>query len=197
MFRRKILPLAIAAVLATGAASAVFASHGNSDDRQEAAAAQSATVSLAQAVAAAEKHSSGYAISAGMEQKRGTFRYQVKTLTKDRESEILIDPTTGAVIGTQREGVVERLLEREDRAELAKLQSGKTTLAGAISAAEQASGGKAFEAAFENENGTAGFQIEVAKNGGTQRFLVEAATGKVVSLAASDQDEEHEDEHED
>jgi len=199
MFERKIIPLAVAAVVLLGTAGAVFARDEN-DDQQEAAAVQSATISLAQAVDAAQKHTGGYAIAAGMEKTKGGYRYEVRTVAKQHVTQNVIDSSTGAVITTEHEGAIARLFDREHRAELGKLQSAKTTLSSAIAAVEQHSGGKAFEAAFENENAKTGFEVDVTKDGGTQKFLVDAATGNIETLAASDHDEQrgqHDEEHED
>jgi len=74
----------------------------------------------------------------------------------------------------------------EGAQELATVVSAKISLAQAIAAAEQQTGGKAIDAGLENENGTMAFAIEVAKDNTVQKVLVDLQTGKVLKVGASE-----------
>lgn len=54
--------------------------------------------------------------------------------------------------------------EAEDGKEITALLNAKTSIAQAIAAAEQETGGKAFEAELESEEGTLEFEVNVAKD---------------------------------
>jgi uncharacterized membrane protein YkoI len=106
--------------------------------------------------------------------------------------ELRIDPQTGNIVKTEDEK-----LENDDADEYAGAAQLKTTLAAAIAAAEQATGGKAIEAGLDDEDGKALYEIELAAADGTiHKAHVDAASGKVVKTAAGVDDEhgEHEDE---
>src|ERR1700704_6552537 len=77
----------------------------------------------------------------------------------------------------------------ESAQELAALVNAKTTLAQAIAAAEQQTGGKAIDAGIENENGAMAFAVEVAKDNTIQKVLVDLQTGKVLKVVAADNDD--------
>ena len=84
----------------------------------------------------------------------------------------------------------------EGAQELAALVNAKTTLAQAIAAAEQQTGGKAIDAGLENENGAMAFAIEVAKDNTVQKVHVDLQSGKVLKAAAADSQHGEDGEHE-
>lgn len=53
-------------------------------------------------------------------------------------------------------------------------------VARAVAAAEQATGGKAFEADLDTERGVLVYEIDLVKNGQTVEAAIDAATGKLV-----------------
>ncbi len=116
-----ILPAAMAAMIAVGATGAVHASTGESESRREIATVLGAKTSLVQAIDAAERHSGGRAMKIDVEEKNGAFLYEVKTASKDRITEIRVDPASGTVVGTDDEGPIARIFDREDQDELARL----------------------------------------------------------------------------
>jgi uncharacterized membrane protein YkoI len=73
--------------------------------------------------------------------------------------------------------------------EIATVVNAKTSLAQAIAAAEQQSGGKAIDAGLENENGAMAFAVDVAKDNIVQKVLVDLQTGKVLKMVAADSEQ--------
>lgn len=192
MFHSKFIPAAMAAVMVLGATQAAFAKSGEHENGKEIAAVLGAKASVAQAIAAAEQKTGGRAVKVDIEKEKGTYLYQVKTVSKDKISEVFVDLASGQVTRTDDEGLIARIFDREDRDELAKLAASPTTLTVAISAAELHTGGKAIEARFDDENGALIFKVEVAKDNITQRVKIDSATGKVMTVSAAE-DGEHED----
>ena len=84
----------------------------------------------------------------------------------------------------------------EGAQELAAVVNAKTTLAQAIAAAEQQTGGKAIDAGLEHENGATAFAIEVAKDNTVQKVHVDIQSGKVLKVAAADSQHGEDGEHE-
>ncbi len=192
MFHFKVIPAALAAVVALGATQAAFAKSGEHENGKEIAAVLGAKTSAAQAIAAAEQKTGGRAMKIDVEKEKGAYLYEVKTVAKDKISEVFVDLTSGQVVRTDDEGLIDRIFDRGDRDEFAKLAALPTTLAAAIATAEQHTSGKAIKAGFDDENGALLFKIEIAKDNTTQRVKIDSATGKVVKVSAAE-DGEHED----
>lgn len=192
MFRSRIIPAAMVAVMAMGAAGTVFAESGEHENSKEVTAVLGAKTSVAQAIAAAEQKTGGRAMKVDVEKQKGAYLYEVKTVSNDTVANVLVDPSTGQVVNTENEGFIAKVFDREDKAEFAKLAAAPTTLAAAIATAEQHTGGKAIEASFDNENGAMLFKIEVAKDNAVHRVAVDSATGNVTKVSATE-DGEHED----
>jgi uncharacterized membrane protein YkoI len=187
-----ILPAAMAAMIAVGATGAVHASTGESESRREVATVLGAKTSLVQAIDAAERHSGGRAMKIDVEKKNGAFLYEVKTVAKDRITEVLVDPASGTVVGTDDEGLIARILDREDQDELARLAGSPTTLAAAIATAEKETGGTAIEAKADGDDGAMRYKVEVAKDNAVRKVTIDGATGKVVKVAAYRHDDDDE-----
>lgn len=182
----RLIAAAMAAVLALGAARTTLADSGEHENREksEMAAVVGAKTSIVQAIAAAERRTGGRALKVDIEKERGAYLYEVKTVSKGKVSEVFVDLTSGAVTGTEDEGLIARMLDQEDRDKLAKFSASSTTLAAAVATAEQHVGGKAIEAGVDDENGTMSFEIKVAKDKALHRVVVDGSTGKVVQVAA-------------
>lgn len=193
MFRSKILPATMAAVIALGASGAAFAASSENENGQEIAAVLGAKTSVAQAIAAAEQQTGGLARKIDVEKEKGAYRYEVKTVSKDKVAEVFVDPASGQVVRTDDEGLIAKVFDREDRDEFAKLAGSSTTLAAAVATAEQHTGGKAIEASFDNENGTMLFEVEVAKDNAMHKVMIDSANGKVLKVAAAEEGEHDED----
>ncbi len=192
MFRSKLIPAAMAAVVALGATGAAFAESGEHESGKEIAAVLGAKTSVAQAIAAAEQKTAGRAMKLEVEKEKGAYLYEIKTVSNGKVANVLIDPSSGQVVKIENEGLIAKVFDREDKAEFAKLAAAPTTLAAAIATAEQHIGGKAIEASFDDENGAMLFKVEVAKNDEVHRVAVDSATGKIAKVAAGERGE-HED----
>lgn len=193
MLRSKILPATVAAVLAFSVGGSAFAANSEHESDQEIAAVLAAKTSIGQAIAAAERGAGGHAMKIGFEKEGSTYLYKVRTVSKDKVSDLFIDPTSGAVVRTEDEGLIARVFEREDRDEFAKLATSPTTLATAVAAGEKEVGGKAVEARFETEDGAAQFEVEVAKDKAVHVVMIDGATGKVLKVSQAEGGEHGED----
>ena len=71
----------------------------------------------------------------------------------------------------------------DDAAEFAKLNGAKLNLSDAIVAAEKSMGGKAVNAALDNEQAAAVFEVELMTADGSKSVSVDAMTGKVNPIA--------------
>ena len=101
MFRSKIIPVLVAAVVGLGGTAAVFAANGSNQNRaqQEATAIQNAKISLVQAITAAEQYTGGKAIDSGIENQNGkVIAYEVKVVKDNTVQEVLVDLGTGQVM---------------------------------------------------------------------------------------------------
>ncbi|MEQ8693971.1 MAG: PepSY domain-containing protein [Gammaproteobacteria bacterium] len=193
MLRSKIIPATMAAVIALGVTGGAFAASGGSDNTQEIAAALGAKTSITQAIAAAEQQTGGRALKIGLEMEKGSYLYEITTASKDKIAEVSVDPTSGKVVRTDDKGLIARFFDSEDRGKLSELTASPTTLAAAIAAAEQHTGGKAIEASFDDEDGSVQFEIEVAKDGLVHKVQIDSASGKVLKVAAAEAGEHDED----
>ena len=190
MIRSKILPAAMAAVFALGATGSALASSEEHEGGREVAAALAAKTSVAEAIAAAEQHSGGRAMKIDMDKDNGAYVYEIKTVSKDKITEVLVDPTSGKVMRTDDEGLIARIFDSEDEDELARLAATSTTLAAAIATAEQHTGGKAIEARVDDDDDTMLFKVKVAKDNAVHKVMVDGATGKVVRVKSTGDDED-------
>lgn len=95
--------LAVASVLAMGLGTNAIAGGG---DKEEKAALASASITLSDAIAVAEKEVGGKAFEAEVEDKRGgVFYYEVEVVMPDGgEKKVLIDMDTGEVVKVKDRG---------------------------------------------------------------------------------------------
>lgn len=193
MLSKKLIPATMAAVIALGTAGAAFASSGEKENSKEMSAILSAKTSISQAIATAEMQVGGQAMKVDVGHEKGTYLYEIKVVSKDKVSEVFVDPATGAITRTEDEGLIAKVFDKEDQAEFAKLTGSPVTLASAIATAEKEIGGKAIEAAFESEDGKALFEVEVAKDKAVQKVMIDSASGKVVKVTAAENGEHSED----
>lgn len=193
MIRTKLIPVTMAAALALGAASATYASSGENENAKEVSAVLSAKTSVSQAIAAAEQQTGGRAMKVDVGHEKGGYQYEIKIVSKDKVSEVFVDPASGKITRTDDEGLIAKVFDNEDQAEFAKLAASPVTLASAVATAEKEIGGKAIEAAFENEDGNMQFEVEVAKDKAVQKVMIDATSGKVVKVSASEEGEHNED----
>lgn len=197
MRKRNILMTTLAGTLALGGLGGAYAaSNGDKVDGEEAAeiaAVMSASNSLGDAVRLAEAETNGKAFEAGMEDKDGNAVYEIRTVAGDVVRELSIDPATGKVLESDEEGMFSKLM-RDDE-ELAGFAAATTSLGDAITAAEQATGGKAIEAEMDDDAANSAYEVEVAAaDGSVVKVTVDGASGKVLASGPLDNDnEEHDD----
>lgn len=67
----------------------------------------------------------------------------------------------------------------------------KVSLSQAITAAEQSTGGKAFDAEVDSENGKLRYSVKVADAQGVKSVLVDPETAQVTAEPADDDDADH------
>lgn len=85
----------------------------------------------------------------------------------------------------------------DEQQEAAAVLNAKTSLARAIAAAEQHTGGKAIDTGIENHDGKViGYDVKVAKGNTVQKVLVDLDTGKVLKVTAADSEHGEDGEHE-
>lgn len=193
MSRSKISPVIVATFVALGATISVPAVAEEHEHKQEIAAVLAAKTSPAQAIATAGQVSGGRATKIELEKEKSGYLYEVETVSKDRIQKVMVDPASGKVVKTDNEGLIGRIFDRDERDDFAKLTSSPTTLATAMIAAEQKTGGKAMEARFDNEDSLAVFKVKTVKDNATQRVVVNATTGKVIKVTARGEKDHDED----
>lgn len=159
------------------------------------ASKQPAQASLAQAVRAAEQRSGGRARKVERESEQGVEVYEVKTVSKDKSTKVLVNPVSGDVVRVDSPGffssvsnAFDREDQQEDLADLARLEGSALSLAGAIETAEKETGGRAVEASVENRYGSTLFEVRVVKDFIAQKVWVDPATSKVISVPQKDDD---------
>jgi uncharacterized membrane protein YkoI len=212
MIRANFILATLAVVAVLGSAGAIAVSSVNSGNARELAPVPAAKITLAQvvpeqpapppgttaagprtslgqAVSVAEQRTSGRAVKAGFQRKRGTHLYAVRTLSKDRTAKVLIDPASGNVVRVDEPGFIARVasvFDRDDQwkeqALLAALEASPMTLAGAISAAEKESGGRAIRAASMDRYGAILFEVSLVKEATVLKVHVDPASGKVITI---------------
>ncbi len=143
-----------------------------------------APVSLSQAIADAETNAGGRAVDAMFAIEGGTPFYAVKTYGNGALRESRIDANTGRLIGP-RQSTPEEQLTATQRAQLSQLQNARDTLAQAIVAAEQCTGGKAIDAVLAaGQGGKLSYHVQTVKNGGADIVMVDPQDGRIASVEA-------------
>src|SRR6202165_4484342 len=125
----------------------------------DAATVESARLSVADIIAAAEKLQAGaIVLDVSFEPKDGQPVYAGRTYANGKVWDGLFDGTSGAAVdhGTV---VDESALDAEDKSELAALKAAKITLREAVASAEKAHGGRALNAGLEQVRGRAVWEI--------------------------------------
>jgi uncharacterized membrane protein YkoI len=104
MRKELVLPAALTGLMLAGANAGTAFAAGHGDGEREAAAAANMQVSLAQAIATAEQHTGGKAYDAGVDVDGGKSRIVVETNGPKGVQTVLIDGTTGQVVGQHQGG---------------------------------------------------------------------------------------------
>ncbi len=105
MIRKKVLPVAMATILALGGAPSVVYAEDNVSAQEtalETAAVLNAKISLTQAIAAAEQMTGGKAIRTGVENQNGTAIFYDITVAKNNTlQKVIVDMQTGKAVKTE------------------------------------------------------------------------------------------------
>jgi uncharacterized membrane protein YkoI len=120
-----------------------------------------------------------------MEREQGVDAFEIKTVAKGKSATVLVDPASGKVLRVQGPGFLGSLFDREDQredqADLARLEASPMKLVDAIAAAERETGGRAVSASMRSHYGQTLFTISVVKELSLTKVLVDPASGKVVA----------------
>ena len=189
MLRTKIVPIAMAAVIAVGSTVGVAAEQNSGGKaiqseyalKSAVSAFEKAKITIANAISIAERHGSGgKTIDVVFDLNKGAPVYKVKTYQNNAVWEGMIDAQSGKVVGSGTT-TPEAKLDQEDKAELAGLQKATTTLAQAVKAAETYDTGKAMSAGLEETNGKIVYEVTVVKSGSARKLVVDPNSGQIIS----------------
>lgn len=101
---KHIIPVALAALFAVGAAGGIAYAKDSGQDAQDTAALAGMKVTLQQAIATAEQQAGGRAVGADMSQERGATRIAVEVVGPQGVKTVLVDAQTGQVTATRDGG---------------------------------------------------------------------------------------------
>lgn len=185
-FARLMLATLAGSLALGGTISTIARAESRPDDAATVQALGSAKISLADAIRTAEAAGQGMVVGAEFTIKDGKPVFDVTTRNGAAEVDHLIDPETGAILGSTPDAEeADGDKDADEAAELTALQGAKVNLLQAITAAE-AQGGKALAAEYGREDGTLAVELELADaSGKTAELRIDALTGKV--LAAGDE----------
>lgn len=183
-FKAGLLAAAMVGAVGLGGAGAAFASPA-SDESAEVAAVMAAKTSPVDAVRAAEASAGGRAVSMGLEaQGSAASYYEVLVSSPNGLQEVRLDPATGAVQGATKAGT--KALEDLKAGQVDQATSAPVTLGQAITAAEQAAGGRALEAGYTIRDGQPVCTVEVITKDGVRQVSVNATNAKVALANPAD-----------
>ena len=101
MTKTRILPVALAALVATGAAGGIAFANEKADAGLDPAALANIKVTLQQAITTAEQQTGGRAVSADLKQERGKAQIEVDVAGPQGFKTVQVDAQTGQVTATQ------------------------------------------------------------------------------------------------
>ncbi|MEU6351264.1 PepSY domain-containing protein [Streptomyces sp. NPDC047072] len=176
MKRNIVIATLTAAALATGGTVTAFAA-GNDDDRT-ATSTSASTVTAADAISAALKHTSGTALSADLGDD-GADAWEVTVVKGDgTEYDVRVAADSGKVLGASRDTDDGDDRDGDDRAEFAAVKGAKTDAREAALAA--AAHGTVTEVGLDDDKGSVtAWSVDTVKDGKQGEWTVDLATGKV------------------
>jgi len=144
----------------------------------DAVAIAQSKLTLAQAIAIAQKTVKGNVISAEFDQEDhgASSEFEIKLVAGNIEHEIKVDANTGKVTKTEQEQ-----MDADDLAEYKTMQQAKVSLNQALQIATQKYPGKLLEAEFDVEKGQAVYEIKIAQGTQIQKVVIDANTGKIIA----------------
>lgn len=188
MKRNIVIATLTAAALATGGTVAAFAAgddeatatqrqtntgaQADDDASEDRTALSGGSVTAAEAISAAVRHTPGTALSADRDDD-GAAAWEVTVVKGDgTEYDVRIAPDSGKVLGAQRDTD-----DDSDRAELAAVKGAQTDASEAALAA--ASKGTVTEVGLDDDNGTVVWTADTVKDGRHSEWKVALDSGKV------------------
>ena len=152
------------------------------DDSDDRTAAPSGSVTAADAIAAALKHTPGIAVSADLEDD-GADAWEVTVVKGDgSEYDVRIAPDSGKVLGAQRDTDDDH--DADDRAELTAVKGARTDAREAALAA--AAKGTVTEVGLDDDKGGLAWGVETVKDGKQGEWKVALDSGRVTQDRAED-----------
>lgn len=100
MNKKRILPIALAVLLATGAASGLAYARDRDHRDNDPATLAAAKVTLQEAISTAEQQAGGRAVSADLQQEKGVPQFEVEVAGQQGMKTVLVNAQTGQVTAT-------------------------------------------------------------------------------------------------
>ncbi|MET7736461.1 PepSY domain-containing protein [Streptomyces sp. NPDC005402] len=165
--------------------SAQSAADRDDDASEDRTAVRSGSVTAAEAIAAALKHTPGTALSADLDDD-GADTWEVTVVKGDgTEYDVRIAPDSGKVLGAQRDSDDDN--DADDRAELAAAKGADTDAREAALAA--AAKGTVTEVGLDDDNGAVAWSVDTVKDGKQGEWKVALDSGKVTQDRDDDGDD--------
>ncbi len=141
---------------------------------------QKATLSMTDAIAAAEKTSGGTAMEVSLIEKNNAPVFDVTIVKGKDTSNFTVNAAAATATAVKSDRVMDKLKVEGNDEQNAALGA-KVSLKEAVAKVEKQTGGKATEASTEVEDKKAQYEVEVALDGKTVKKNVDATTGVVVA----------------
>lgn len=101
MYKKRILPIALAVLVATGTAGGFAIAQERGQPGRNEASLTTTAVTLQQAIATAEQQAGGRAVSADIERERGATQIEVKVAGPQSVKTVVVDAQSGQVTATR------------------------------------------------------------------------------------------------
>ena len=155
-------------------------------DRAEAVAVRSVPVTLAKAVAIAERQGHGKVMNIVSRPDRPDDRYVVTLVDNGRISWGTVDAVSGIFAPSHESTIAIRQTSHAERADVTALENSALPLAKAVRTAESYTHGKAGDAGIETmRGGKLAYEVRVLKDGSFHDVWVDPASGKVLEAATA------------
>jgi uncharacterized membrane protein YkoI len=139
----------------------------------------SAKVSLEQAINTVQTQIGGKVTNAAFQSQDSKPGYVVTAYVDGTMKAMWVDPQTGIASAIAKPSTSEATVETQDKADASSLNSAKTTLAEAVSMAQQKAGGKAFDAGLQKHDQKLAISVDVLKDGAMSTYWVDPTEGKL------------------
>jgi len=130
-------------------------------------------IGITRAVALAERHLSGQALDAELENDGGRLYYEIDLVKAGKPWEVRIDARTGRVLAGVAASAWWGWMQRGDAGHAARSRP----LSGILSNWERRSGGRVTDVGFDVEGGRARYEIEIETRAGVAELHVDPRTG--------------------